>query len=223
MGDDASWLTADPDAVEDTYGRLLAAALRAFAARGFHGTTTRDIAGLAGVSPAALYVHFPSKVDVLEKIVRAGLEAALRVLRRSLDGVVGPVPRMHSLVYAFVAWHAEHHAVARVVQSALPVLEGNRRTEIIAIRRQFDQLVRAEIEAGVTAGDFDVMESRDAARAVLSLAIDVSRWYSERSRMRPTELAAAYAELALRMLGVPADAAAELSASNGRLPARRPG
>ncbi len=223
MSDDVSWLTARPEDVGDTYGRLLAAALSAFAARGFHGTTTRDIAGLAGVSPAALYVHFPSKVDVLETIMRAGLQAALEVLVGSLAGVVGPVERMHGLVYDFVSWHAEHHAVARVVQSALPVLDESRRTEILAIRRQFDQLVRDEIEAGVASGDFVVTDSRDAARAVLSLAIDVSRWYSERSRMRPAELAAAYAELVARMLGVSPDAATAVRGSNGRRPVRRSG
>lgn len=223
MSDDVSWLTARPEDVGDTYGRLLAAALSAFAARGFHGTTTRDIAGLAGVSPAALYVHFPSKVDVLETIMRAGLQAALEVLVGSLAGVVGPVERMHGLVYDFVSWHAEHHAVARVVQSALPVLDESRRTEILAIRRQFDQLVRDEIEAGVASGDFIVTDSRDAARAVLSLAIDVSRWYSERSRMRPAELAAAYAELVTRMLGVSPDAATAVRGSNGRRPVRRSG
>lgn len=216
-------MTARPEEIDNTSGRLLAAALGTFAERGFHGTTTRDIARHAGVSPAALYVHFPSKVDVLETIMRAGLDVALQTLVGSLEGVLGPVPRMHRLVYVFVAWHAEHHTVARVVQYALPGLDQDRRAEIIAIRRQFDRVVRAEIEAGVASGDFDVTNSGDAARAVLSLAIDVSRWYSERSRMRPEELATAYAELVLRMLGVPAEAAAAVRSPNGTPQGGRPG
>lgn len=223
MNADVSWLTARPEDAESTYGRLLAAALSAFADRGFHGTTTRDIAGLAGVSPAALYVHFSSKVDVLETIMRAGLDAALQALVGSLEGVLGPVPRMHRLVYTFVAWHAENHTVARVVQYALPGLDESRRAEIIAIRRQFDRVVREEVEVGMAAGDFVVTDSRDAARAVLSLAIDVSRWYTERSRMRPEDLAEAYAELVLRMLGVPAETAAALRSPNGSPPVVRPG
>ena len=40
---------------------LLSAAVRCFAANGYHGTTTRDVSQLVGLSPAALYVHFPSK------------------------------------------------------------------------------------------------------------------------------------------------------------------
>ncbi len=41
--------------------RLREAAIEAFARKGFHGTTTRDISTAAGMSPAALYVHYPSK------------------------------------------------------------------------------------------------------------------------------------------------------------------
>jgi AcrR family transcriptional regulator len=43
------------------YRRILLAAATAFSERGFHGTTTREIAAQVGMSPAALYVHFGSK------------------------------------------------------------------------------------------------------------------------------------------------------------------
>ena len=60
---------------ESTRDRLLAAAIEAFAAKGLHGTTTRDIAAGAGMSPAALYVHHRSKEELLFLISRAGHEA----------------------------------------------------------------------------------------------------------------------------------------------------
>ncbi|HEV7626828.1 MAG TPA: helix-turn-helix domain-containing protein, partial [Streptomyces sp.] len=56
---------------------LLASAVRCFAANGFHATTTRDISAGVGLSPAALYVHFPSKELVLFEIMRIGHERAL--------------------------------------------------------------------------------------------------------------------------------------------------
>jgi len=40
---------------------IIAAARRVFADKGFHGTTTRDLANAAGVSEALLYRHFPTK------------------------------------------------------------------------------------------------------------------------------------------------------------------
>ena len=43
-----------------TRERLLTAAGIAFSKRGFHATSTRDIAAAAGMSPAAVYVHHES-------------------------------------------------------------------------------------------------------------------------------------------------------------------
>ena len=49
---------------EATRARLVEAAIAAFAEKGFHGTTTRDIAAAAGMTPAALYVHHRSSEDL---------------------------------------------------------------------------------------------------------------------------------------------------------------
>jgi AcrR family transcriptional regulator len=46
---------------EERRQRILAEATRCFAARGFAGTTTRELAAGAGVTEAALYRYFPSK------------------------------------------------------------------------------------------------------------------------------------------------------------------
>src|SRR4051794_6434574 len=52
--------------------RLLMGAVDAFAERGYHATTTRDIASRAGMSPAALYVHYRSKEELLFQLIRIG-------------------------------------------------------------------------------------------------------------------------------------------------------
>src|SRR5262245_42328532 len=65
----------------DVQRRLLTSAVRCFAANGFHATTTRDISAGVGLSPAALYVHFPSKELVLYTISRVGHERALSCVR----------------------------------------------------------------------------------------------------------------------------------------------
>src|SRR5438128_10962483 len=40
---------------------IVAAVRRVFAEKGFHGTTTRELAHAAGVSEALLFKHFPNK------------------------------------------------------------------------------------------------------------------------------------------------------------------
>jgi AcrR family transcriptional regulator len=54
----------------DRREELLEAAVRVFAAKGFHGSRVGDIAGEAGVAHGLLYHYFRSKEDVLETIFR---------------------------------------------------------------------------------------------------------------------------------------------------------
>jgi AcrR family transcriptional regulator len=57
---------ADPkNGVEDTRSRILAAARELYASRGSRGTTTREVADLAGVNEATLFRHFGTKTQLL--------------------------------------------------------------------------------------------------------------------------------------------------------------
>jgi AcrR family transcriptional regulator len=45
--------------------QIIAAAGRAFACKGYHRTTVKDIAAEAGLAPGTLYLYFPGKRDIL--------------------------------------------------------------------------------------------------------------------------------------------------------------
>lgn len=195
---------------------MVLAAIDAFAERGYHATTTRDIAGRAGLSPAALYVHYPSKAALLAEISRTGHEAALALVEQSLRRAgADPVDRLRTVVHDFVVWHAEHHRVARVVQYELAALPEDAAGAVADLRRRIEGLVEAEIVAGGAAGRMSVTDPRRVARAILSLCVDVSRWFDPRGRDRAHELAALYAELAARMVGAAAVTGAAAGASSG--------
>ncbi|WP_037359303.1 TetR/AcrR family transcriptional regulator [Amycolatopsis orientalis] len=196
-------LSADlwPDVQPETARRLMLAGVESFAERGYHATTTRDIAGAAGMSPAALYVHFPSKAALLFAISRNGHEQTLALVEDVLGRVTDPVERMRLLVEDFVAWHARRHTIARVVQYELNALPEQEYQVVAQLRRKIEQRVREVITEGVESGAFTVSDVGIAARAVLSLGVDVARWYSERTRQTPVELGKEYGELVLRMLG----------------------
>ncbi|MFE2727975.1 TetR/AcrR family transcriptional regulator [Kitasatospora sp. NPDC059327] len=189
------------DARPEAAFRLLQAAVESFAERGFHATTTRDIATAAGMSPAALYIHYPSKAALLAEISRAGHAATLALVRDAVAGEGDPVDRMRHLVEEFTAWHARARTVGRVVNYELHALPADAYTVVAALRLDIEREVSALIEAGVGAGAFEVVEVRTAARAVTSLGIDVSRWYTGRSSETPEELGRRYGDLVLRMLG----------------------
>jgi AcrR family transcriptional regulator len=190
-----------PDVRPDAARRLMAAAVESFAKRGYHATTTRDIATAAGMSPAALYVHFRAKSAVLFAISHSGHQRTLTLVQNTITEHKDPTEAMRALVQQFVAWHAKRHIVARVVQHELTALNPEDYQTIKKLRQTTETLVRDLITKGVETKAFTVPEVHTAARAVLSLGIDVARWYNPKSKPTPEALGKQYAELVLNMLG----------------------
>ncbi len=56
--------------MRNTREQILQTALRLFAQRGFEGVSVRDIAGALELTAPALYVHYRSKQELLEAILR---------------------------------------------------------------------------------------------------------------------------------------------------------
>jgi AcrR family transcriptional regulator len=187
--------------VPDARTRLAAAAVDAFAVRGFHGTTTRDISTTAGMSPAALYVHHRSKEELLFELARLGHLRVLDMVRASVASFSDPVAQLGQLVEDFVRDHAEESTGARVINYELAALSPEHLAEIRTIRHEIDLVVRDVLDRGVAAGVFTTPDPRMTALAILSLGIDVARWYRDEGHWTPDQVATHYRLLALRMVG----------------------
>lgn len=190
-----------PEQRPDARGRLRAAAAEAFAARGFNATTTRDIATAAGMSPAALYAYYDTKEQLLHELSRSGHEKTLTLVEEAIAGDDSPTARLRRLIRAFAIHHARGHTSARVVNYELSALTPEHRTEILDLRHAIEKHVRDLVAAGVDAGEFDVPHQHLTAAALLSLGIDIARWYREGGSWSPEHVGDAYAEIALRIVG----------------------
>ncbi|HEY6789178.1 MAG TPA: TetR/AcrR family transcriptional regulator [Trebonia sp.] len=181
--------------------RILLAAATAFAERGFHATTTRDIAAQAGLSPAALYVYFRSKEEVLYQIAALTLDFTIEVTATEANRLVPPAQRLQGLVRVLTIWHTYNSQVAHVVLYQTGVLSPAHSADIAAKQREVGLLVRQVIVDGVRSGDFDVPDPGAATIAVLSLCLDVARWYHPGYRLSPQQLGDFNASAALRIVG----------------------
>ncbi|MGW3010483.1 TetR/AcrR family transcriptional regulator [Streptomyces sp. NPDC001219] len=194
------WAGVTPDAAR----RLVSAAVEAFAERGYHATTTRDIAGRAGMSPAALYIHYKTKEELLYRISGIGHEKALRIMGAAAEAGGSAADRLRDAVRTFARWHAEHHTTARVIQYELQALSPEHYSEIAGLRRRTDRLLRQIIQDGADSGEFRADDVPGTTLAVLSLCVDVARWFTSDGPRTPDEVGTLYADLVLRMVGAPA-------------------
>lgn len=96
-------------------GEILAAAERIFLTSGYEGATIRRIADEVGVSPTALYMHFPDKHAMLMAI---GEDALDEVLARSEAIATGPgdaKDRVRDVLRAHMAFALKNKTAYQVV------------------------------------------------------------------------------------------------------------
>lgn len=180
--------------------RLIVAAVAEFSARGYHATTTRQISIRAGMSPAAMYVHYASKEEMLYDASTIAHAAAFRAVSQPAPEDLTPSARLRFLVRRLTLWHAEHPSLARIAQYDLGGLSPEHHAEIATIRRRTERIFRNAVEDGLTTGAFQATDVNAAVRAVMSMIIDVARWFRKDGPTDATTLATWYGDLAVRML-----------------------
>ncbi|NLU84607.1 TetR/AcrR family transcriptional regulator [Rhodococcus sp. HNM0569] len=180
--------------------RIRTAAIDAFAANGYGGTTTRQIAALLGMSPAAMYPHYASKEELLFAISYEGHVATRESLTDADDPSAPPSWRLRTLVAAFAHWQASHHARARVIQYELNALSPEHYRTVVALRREITAMFRAVVDAGAEAGEFTVPDAEGVTLALMSLCVDVCRWFPAGAYTEPAVVADLYSDLALRLV-----------------------
>jgi len=184
-----------------TIRRLLLAGVDAFWRDGFHASSTRDIAKRAKLSPAAVYVHFSAKEDLLFTIISAVAEN-LRDRLRELAAEGGtPTQLLSRLVHAYVALPARMYKASLVANREFNSLTVSQRRQIVKIRDELEEIVGNCLQAGKASGEFSFADLSIIRMAVVSLCRSTLLWYSPRGRYTPEQIAEEYVALVLGMVG----------------------
>lgn len=181
---------------------LLDAALACFVAQGYHGTTMRDIAARAGLAVSASYYYFPSKLDLLRRLmvrVTMDLEAALMAAEHAAGD--DPMARLAAVVRAHVLFHTRRQAESFIGNSELRALSPEDRTEIVAMRDQIADHFKRALEGGIRAGVFDAPSPPAVILAIVTMCTAVATWFRPDGPATPEQVAERYVQLALRMVG----------------------
>lgn len=156
---------------------LMRTAVALMGERGYDGTSTRDIAAAADVSVAALYYHFPSKLDLLREFLHEAHDVVLARLEREI-AEAGPAPRDRlDAAVATLLWSNLHddwaQLAAQVAWREHGRLDEPDRRKIVAKREQMVDRIEQVLRAGVADGSFTTADPREVARAVLTLCTTI--------------------------------------------------
>lgn len=130
--------------------RFLDAAARLFAREGFHAISMRDIARGLGVTPGAVYAHFPSKLRILAAVYEEGVRRVAAAVDSALEDAAGG-PRGDDERWARLERAAAAHlgeildresGYASVVIRVLPADAPELAAEMIALRDGYEARFR---------------------------------------------------------------------------------
>ncbi len=149
---------------------VLDAALDIFIAKGFAAARVEDIAKAAGLSKGAVYLYFPSKVAILEALVRRAIVPLVKAAGDLASRQEGDPRHALASVLRFITKglaDPRHAAIPRIVLSeagAFPELAAMYRREVI------DRglgLMTALIARGVETGVFRPVDPELAVKNVI--------------------------------------------------------
>jgi AcrR family transcriptional regulator len=161
------------------------AAVEVIAEDGFEGASTRDMAARAGVSVAALYHHFPSKLGLLREFLDEAYGITLARIERRLAGVEGAVARLESVVGTLVWTHLHDDFAERasiVAMREYTRLGAPERAAIEVQRKALLDMVEEILRDGIASGRFRTDEPRETARAIVGLTTSLVGVYPEIGR-----------------------------------------
>jgi AcrR family transcriptional regulator len=85
---------------------IVQVARRLLIARGYHGTSMDEVAELVGISKATLYQHFPSKDDLIVRLIVEYLDRLLALVEQPARAA-DPLERLTAALRFLVAVHAQ--------------------------------------------------------------------------------------------------------------------
>ncbi len=106
MSSEQTKLTFRGQKGEQTRARILVKSGELFAAKGFFGTATRDIAAASGLKQPSLFFHFASKQAIAEELLDYSLALPLAFAKRLINEPASAAVRL----YSYISFDTKHLA-----------------------------------------------------------------------------------------------------------------
>src|SRR3954468_1662188 len=158
---------------------VLDAAARVFYERGYSDASVQDVADELGILKGSLYHYIDTKEDLLFRLcegVHRDVQALLEEVRAT-EGL-SALERLRLFVHRQVEYNLDHLPEISVYHHDADRLEGDRKAEVIAMRRENTAFVTGLIKEAQAAGDADrTLDARLAANCLFATVIWTYRWY----------------------------------------------
>ncbi|MCS6873330.1 MAG: TetR/AcrR family transcriptional regulator [Pyrinomonadaceae bacterium] len=169
--------TAPRMSADERKNQILRIAIDLFSKKGFKGTTTKEIAQIAGISEAMLFKHFASKDELYAamldyKSCQAGIEETFASLEEAIEKGADDEEIFYGLILKALRYHESDQEFLRLLLHS--ALEGHEFSELFVTRKiaPIYELLGKYIEKRQKEGVFrDDVNARLIVRAFLGMMV----------------------------------------------------
>ncbi len=180
-----------------TRERILAESAEVFNRRGHRGTTLDGIARRLGVTKAALYYHVKNKEELSYLCHQASLEIGVEGIRQARTRGRSPDEQLRIAVAYYIEEMSDQlrGTVALLEEGALSPRHHRR---IIALRDEYEAMLRSLIAEGVASGVFVPCDPKLVGFAILGAMNWIPKWYNADGKYSGKQIAEAFAAYMVR-------------------------
>jgi AcrR family transcriptional regulator len=176
--------------------QILEAAAHIFHERGYADTSVQDVANAVGLLKGSLYYYIESKEDLLFRVLQDVHAQAKQILDVVPEMDVPPLERLAAYVRGHVEFNLRNIEKVAVYYHDFSQLSPDRREEIVATRKRYEEFVIALIEEAQAAGEVDPdLDAHVATYSVLGMLNWVYTWYRPGGKVSISDFADLVAEI----------------------------
>jgi AcrR family transcriptional regulator len=141
-----------------------------FAEKGYHGSSTRDIAEHMGIKQGSLYYYFKSKEDALNEVCLYGVQDYAERMNSIAASDESFKAKLVATITSHVTKYREKNEALRVYNAERLYLPESRRTKLKELGTGYREQLEHIFAEGIRSGAIrDSIDSRFAAHAVIGM------------------------------------------------------
>ena len=182
-----------------TANGLLKAARDLFVINGYGAVSMREIALKLGINAGAIYNHFPSKQEILFRLLEDHMLDLLSQWKITVARGNGDTDQLilKKFVNFHIAFHVDKSKEVFLSYMELRSLNSENFKRISKLRYDYENLLKNILLAGRKNKKLDFKDAEITTKAILGMLSSLSHWYQSKGRLKTDEIQKIYWDLIL--------------------------
>jgi AcrR family transcriptional regulator len=161
---------------------IISEAIRLFAEKGYYATTLDEIASQVGITKAAIYYYFNSKMELMRLIMQLTTSRMNDAIKLA-DSKLSAEEKLRKFIKYHVQYAAENRDDAKILFEQIDTLPVRTRESIRRKIKEDETALQNILSEGVKNGIFAIDDVKIASYAILGMCNWLYRWYKPDGRL----------------------------------------